>query len=442
MKRSHALLCLVIGANLLLASVAGLSLPARAQTAPPAAGGVGGVSLSSSASPSRQIFKPENNIIPAENLLDLSIPFSSASLTQGSSHAVGSTAWPGDTIATACRASDQVPCYPFFAESFFPQGPADGKAAQDIAGTTMTAHSEEQESVGKAEFTPQGGGGNSVGASTSTSTTSIKTGTAVAESVSRLSDIILAAGVIRIESIVSHAKAVSDGTTGDANGSTAVTGLTIAGFPVSVSSEGASIAGQINVPNPLGQAIDPVNAALKTLGVTIGLSKPLVTKEGAKGEVVAGGLILTFDNSVVLNNIPPEVKGNFPIDPTGKTTLIFGSASASADASPGFGDGSAPEDVAPISADLTDTTGDLGPGDTVVASTDLGTGEVAAPAGAPVPQSTVQGTRLSAVSGKSVGLGLVLLALLGAIIAAVGLQRLGTGLFEPISVTACPQEKP
>ena len=159
MKRTHAWLALIAGLNLALASLAGFLVPAHAQTAPPT--GVGGYTLSASAAPTRQIFRPENNIIPAENLLDLSMPYSTSQLTQGSSHAVGSTVWPGDTVATACRASDQVPCYPFFAESFFPQGPADGKSAQEIPGTTMTAHSEEQESIGKSEYTPQGGGGNS-----------------------------------------------------------------------------------------------------------------------------------------------------------------------------------------------------------------------------------------------------------------------------------------
>jgi hypothetical protein len=442
MKRPYRWLALVAGLNLGLASFAGMLVPAHAQEAPPAdsSGAVGGVALSASAAATRQIFKPENNIIPAENLLDLSMPYSTAQLTQGSTHAIGSTVWPGDTIATACRASDQVPCYPFYAESFFPQGPADGKSEQEVPGTTMTAHSEELESVGKSEYTPQGAPGNSFGAMSSTSTSSIKSGTAVAESVSRVSDIILGAGAIRIESVVSHAKAVSDGTKGDAAGTTAVQGFTVAGFPVSVSSEGVSIAGQFNVPNPLIGQLDPVNATLQTLGVTISLSSPIVTKEEAKGDVIAGGLIFTFDNAVILGNIPPEAKANFPVDPQGKTTLIFGSASASADASPGFGDGSAPEEAPPV-AEITDTgTGDFTAGDSVAVATDIApVGETAAPPAASGP--VVQGTRTSAVSTGAVGLGLVLLALAGAILGAAGLKRLGTGMFEPISVTSCPQEK-
>jgi hypothetical protein len=428
------------GLALFLASVAGLLAPASAQeSAPPS--GVGGYTLNASAAATRQIFKPENNIIPSETLIDLSIPYSLGYMAQGSGRAVGSTVWPGDTLATACRAEPSIPCYPFYAESNFPQGPADGKAAQEVPGSTMTAHSEEQESVGKAEFSPQGAGGSGVGVMTSSSTASIKTGTAVAESVSRVSDIILGGGTIRIESVVSHAKAVSDGNAADAQGSTAVTGFTIAGFPVAVTTEGVSIAGQFDVPNPLGPALDPVNATLETLGMQVRLSKPVVTKEGGKAEVVAGGLIISVDNAIVLDNVPGEIKGQLPADPTGRTTLVFGQASALSDASPGFADDLPVEDTTePIADFVEDIPADLSAGDTVaVTSEPAPFTETAAPSGG---GAVVQAANRRMVDGKAVGMGLVLMAMVGAVAVAAGLHRLGTGLFEPTAVTACPQEKP
>ena len=426
--------------GLFLASVAGLLAPASAQEgAPPS--GVGGYTLNASAAATRQIFKPENNIIPSETLVDLSIPFSLAYMTQGSGRAVGSTVWPGDTLATACRAEPNIPCYPFYAESNYPQGPADGKAAQEVPGSTMAAHSEEQESVGRAEFSPAGAGGNGVGVMTSSSIASIKTGAAVAESVSRVSDIILGGGAIRIESVVSRAKAVSDGATADAQGTTAVTGFTIAGFPVAVTTEGVSIAGQIDVPNPLGPALDPVNATLETLGMQVSLTKPVVTKEGGKAEVVAGGLIISVDNAIVLDNVPPELKGQLPLDPTGRTTLVFGQASALSDASPGFADDFPIEDAGePIADFVEDVPTDLSAGDTLAVTTEpTPVSETAAP---PASGPVVQAASNRLVDGQAVGLGLVLLAMVGAAAAAVGLHRLGTGMFEPIAVSTCPQEKP
>jgi hypothetical protein len=302
----------------------------------------------------------------------------------------------------------------------------------------MTSHSEEKEATAKGEFTPAGAQGFTVGAMTSTATTSTKTGKAVADSVSRVSDLVLAGGVIRIESVVSYAKAVSDGTAADAQGSTAIEGFTIADQAVTVTQDGVTLAGQ-PVPNPLGPAIDPVSAALKTLGVTISLSKPIVTKDGAHADVIAGGLIVAFDNAVILGNIPPEVRGNFPVDPTGKTTLVFGQASALADATPGFLD-DVPADELPPVADIVDTgPGDVVPGDSVVLSSEV----TASPAPGPAASPPVQQASASLPAASTpVGLGLVLLACVGAGAAAFGLRRLGTDLFQPIPVTACNQEKP
>ncbi len=192
------------------------------------------------------------------------------------------------------------------------------------------------------------------------------------------------------------------------------------------------------MPSPLGPAIDPVNVALETLGAKVSLSKPIVTKEGGKADVIAGGLIISFDNALVMGSIPPEVKANFPIDPQGKTTLVFGQASAAADASPGFGANLAVEDALPIEPIADTPTGDLSAGDSVAIGDVAPSTPVAAPAG---NGATVRGTRASAITTGAVGLVLVLLALAGAILVAAGLKRLATDIFEPISVTACPLEK-
>jgi hypothetical protein len=454
-RRVPASLVFVIGVNLLLASAAGLLVPAHADQ------GIGGYDLVASAAATRQIFRPENNIVPTENLLDLSAPYAVAGLTQGSAHALSSTLWPGDTFANACAAFPDgfpsktdpnfsfyppdaprapIPCDTYRAETFFPQGPADAKPPFDVSGTTTTAHSDEKESTAKAEVTPQGGPGAQIGSLSSNATSSIKGGKAVSEAVSQVGNIVLGDGVVRIESVISKAKAVSDGTASDAQGSTVIQGFTIANTPVSVTQDGVSISGQPPA-NVLGQVIDPVNTALKALGMSISLSKPAVTKDGSKAQVSTGGLQITFDNAGLVTSIPADVRSNVPVDLTGKTTLVFGSASASTDASPGFGESLPPGDVPPVAEIASTDSAPLGPGDTAVTSTDVpaSTGTIAAPA---PTRATVQAARASVVNGQAVGFGLILLAMVGAIAAAVGLHRLGTGLFEPIAVTNCPQEKP
>lgn len=446
---------------LVLASLAGLLAPASAQeSAPPS--GVGGYTLNASAAATRQIFKPDNNIVPTENLLDFSVPYAVSSLSQGSGYALGVIAWPGATFANACVAFPDgfpnkddpnfewyppdapripIPCYTYRAESFYPQGPADAKPPQEIPGTTSVSHADEKEATAKGEATLPGAPGASLGALSSASSTSVKTGKAVAEAVSRASDIVLADGVVRIQSVTSQARAVSDGATADAQGSTVVQGFTIADMAVSVTADGVSIAGQPPLANPLGPAIDPVNAALQTLGISVTLSKPTVTKDGAVAGVEVGGLRITFDNSALITSIPPELRSNFPIDPTGKTTLVFGAASASADASPGFADDFPLDETSePIADFLEDVPADLSAGDSVaVTSEPAPAGETAA---APEPPAIVQAANRRMVDGKAIGLGLVLMAMVGSVAAAVGLHRLGTGLFEPTAVTACPQEKP
>lgn len=459
MKRSHVWVTVVAGANLMLASLAGLFVPAQAQT-DTGSGGVGGYTLNASAAATRQIFRPENNILPTENLIDLSVPYATTQLSQGSAHAIGATSWPGDTFANACVAFPDgfpsktdpnfewyppdapripIPCYEYRAESFYPQGPADGKPAQEVAGSTMVSHAEEKEATAKGEFSPQGVPGASIGGMSSDAKSSIKTGVAVAESVSRVSNIVLGGGTVVIESVVSTAKATSDGAAADAKGSTVVQGFFVAGVPVTVTGEGVSVAGTVGALSPLAPVVDPVSAALETLGIKIALSQPIVTKEGAVSSVQAGGLIISFDNSVVISNIPPEVKANFPADPTGRTTLAFGQASASADASPGFADDLAIEEDVPLISDVTETPpAEFVAGDSVAVSTEVPS--VAAPA---VPSARVRAAgAVAPLDGKAVGLGLVLLAMAGAVAVAAGMHRLATGLFQPIPVTTCTQEKP
>jgi hypothetical protein len=428
--------CAILGGLALLfsAGLGGFLLPAKAQSS-----GVGGYSVKAIAAATRQIYTPQTNIIPSESLLDLSVPYALASLTQGSARAVGSSAWPGDTFATACRAQAGVPCYPFYAEAFFPQGPADGTPEQTPPGSSMAAHAEEFAALGKGEFTPAGASGNGVGASTATSTATLKDGAVIAESVSRVSDIILGGGAVHIESVLSTTKATSDGTKADATGSTSVVGLTVAGIPVAVNQDGISLAGQVNTGNPLAPAIDPVLTALQTAGITIKLAGPVKTIDGGHADVLAGGLIVSFDNAVALNNVPPEVRGQLPLDPTGKTTLVFGQASASAEATPGFDealDGEAPS-VPDITPDI--PSGVLGNVTTLDAAplpTDTG-------GAAPAPTQTAQPASVSLPAASSpVGLGLILMAIAGAGAMAFGLRKLGTDLFEPIPVTNCPQEKP
>jgi hypothetical protein len=102
-------------------------------------------------------------------------------------------------------------------------------------------------------------------------------------------DVALAGGVIRIGSVTSTAEATTDGVRADGKGTTTVTGMTVAGVPVTVDEDGLHVAGQ---GTPL--ATQAVTDAVKALGLTAVLTQPRVTKSTGSVSVTAGALVLMY----------------------------------------------------------------------------------------------------------------------------------------------------
>jgi len=382
--------------------------------------------------------------IPAEHTVDLSIPLSRAELSAGpAGHALASTAWPGDTLAKACSAAPQVPCYTVDAETFSPQGPADASNDQ-VAGSEMKAHSQGLLSTAIARFTPQGGPGASFGPMSTTSHSEAKANQAITESTSSLSNIDLGGGVVHIDSILSNAKVISDGVKAVVTGGTTLSGVTVAGVPVFIDQDGAHVATMGAGGNPLKQVLDAgVAAALKTAGITFDLPGPIKKVADAEGNIVATGLIVTLDDGPLVALIPPG--SGLPADPTGKTTIVLGQAAASASAAGAFGDiGSTLSDAGvggatPPSSPSGDVLGEslgAGGGSSSALSPVGGT-----PATSPAPAADVTGaTPAAAVGGTPISLGLVFALLLFAVLGAVGLRRFAAAVLEPAAVTTCALE--
>jgi hypothetical protein len=450
-----------------LASVAGLALllsSGGVGLMTPAAGqeestgeGIGGFDAGGQAAATRQIFTPVNNIIPTEHLLEASTPYAANELTQGpSGHAVAAAWWPGDTFANACVAYPEgfpnagdpnfewypgpkipIPCYEERAESFSP--PAEGQSTTDtyenMPPAVVQTKAEGTEVSAVAEYAPQGAEGYSVAAQSARTRATIVEATLVSEATSQVNDIVLGAGAIRIQGVVSTAKATSNGTTAEVSGGTTVFGATVNGVPVSIDENGVSVTETSS--GPLGQALDPLAEVLTQAGISIKLSGPTKTLEGARGEIATGGLIVSLDNAPYLANLPPELKGQLPADPTGKLTLVFGQAFARADATPGFGEFSEVEDIVD---DIVDDIGAEVSGDALV--DDGGTAAPVSGQTSVAETSTVQpaAATTGVPAGTAVGVGLVLLAIFGSGLAAYGLHKLATGVFEPVRGTTCPLE--
>ena len=435
-----------LGAGLLMVigGGAGLLWPAQAQDA--AGGGVGIYDLTATGSAMREIVDTANNPLPTEKFLDVSMEYTVANLSGGSGRGLGSTFWPSDAGANACAAVPEMPCYPIRAESFYPQGPAEASNG-DVPGSVMQSKAGEKEAMGIASTAGQGA---EVSGTSSNSLATVKDGLAIAETTASVQSLNLG-GQVRIDKVVSVAKAVSDGAKAEVTGRTTVTGLTIGGQPATIDENGVRFAGQ-GTANPLlpGGPLVPLNDVLKQAGITMTLANPIKTIEGAKGEIVAGGLIITLDNNPFVSQLPPEVMsaivvpGLGGVPPLGgKITLILGQASASAAGNPGFGD---------FVEDITAPIEDIG---TPIESTPVedvsGSVEVSGSTDTTPQQLGSSGTRTAAVAqpvasgrglpaGTPVSAALVIMSLVGAGIAAFGLRRLATDVFAVGGTTTCPLE--
>jgi hypothetical protein len=448
----------VVGVALLLVGATGLFVPALGQEES-AGEGVGGFDTDARAAATRQIFTPENNILPTENLIEVSNPYAATQLSGGpSGHALAAMFWPGDTFANACgafpggipdenQAPDYpeqlprvpVPCWEERAESFSP--PAEGQSPtvqKSSFGGSLTSRAEGTDVSALAQFDPQGAQGFSVGPESAESKGTIDKGLLVAEATSKLSDIVIGGpGGLVIKGLVSTAKATSDGTKAEVTGGTTIFGATLGGVPVTIDENGITVQEQSS--GPLGGVLDQLKPVLDQLAITAKLTTPVKTVEGAGGEIVTTGLVVTLDNAPYLANLPPELKGQLPVDVTGRTTLVFGQASAKAAATPGFGEFTEDEPV--VEEPPADTGGDVS-----VAGDSLGTDTgFAAPVSGQVSATETSVTQPVATTrslpdGTAVSLGLVILALVGTGLAAFGLNKLATGVFEPVVGTNCPLE--
>jgi hypothetical protein len=154
----------------------------------------------------------------------------------------------------------------------------------------------------------------SFGTTTTRSTTVLATSSATTTADSRTKDISLAGGVVTVGSVVSQANATSDGRTATAGGRTVVTGLRIAGVPVTVDDRGITVASSTT---PVDAGV--VEQAMTRIGMTLLLSAPSSSKSGGAVSYDAGSLIVVWK--------PPGWGGTI--------TVLLGGSRVSVAANPG-----------------------------------------------------------------------------------------------------------
>jgi hypothetical protein len=256
----------------------------------------------------------------------------------------------------------------------------------------------------------------STGLALGTVSTSARTSTedtAVLSQADSTSQNIEIAGVLKIQSVVSTARASVDGGKGTGDAVTTVSGVTIADQPVAIDQSGVHFTDQKGV--PLGAvATQLIQQALGASGMTITVTAPEKKIVGSKVEMHAGVLVIGYKTD------------------SGPFTVTFGGATATAESGPGLGDLTSFDDTGLGGSTDLGTTGDLGSVDVGTPPVDAGTtpgngnGEVAL------------GPTEEVAAGRPIKPGAVIFGVLAAGLLALGMRRLGDGVLAEQAGTTCP----
>jgi hypothetical protein len=367
-------------------------------------------------------FNQPGSPIPAQPTGEFHQAFSDSQHETGpTGHGLASALWPGSTAANA-GSFFGGPNYPVRAEAFHPAGPPEQKENEEGGQFVMEAHSNETE-TGAAATTQSIPGGPAVqtGSLRSTTTSAVEGDMTVATATAAATDIVLG-GVVHIESVVTKAKATSDGVKGTVEGKTVVKGVTVSTSGGEVSGEGITIGGQ-PLPVPVDPA--PIENALTQAGITMKVARPVDKTEGADASRTMGGLVVTFAPGTAGAPVPTSV------------TYHFAAVSVSAAAT----------------APLDETTFDVPPAETPPTTETTGgtttgsTAPAAPPAGAPFEDTPVTAPAEIAtqpVSGEvplPVAAVPVVLGVIAGIGSAVGGKLFGslaTGALADSAGPACP----
>jgi hypothetical protein len=261
--------------------------------APAAGSAFSSVSLTSVASGASWVFSGTSQI-PAET----DVPYAATSIRLGAGQATATVAWPGETgaafgstliVGFGAPESARVLNDPAYARAQSGRGPATVSNSSVPTGT-MTAHATTTDTSAASSVDGASTLATTTGAARSTSAARIVSASdAVVEGATSIRDVTVA-GVVHVGSVVSSARATTDGSHADAEGTTTVTGLSVAGQAVSIDEHGITVAG---TSVPAGAALDAVEAALAQAQVTLTLSRPVRIVSAGRVEYATGALIVS-----------------------------------------------------------------------------------------------------------------------------------------------------
>lgn len=436
----------------------GLLTGVMASAAAPATGdqirtdtSLGGYSVTVSAAPVRVLVDDPTNPIPRppnSAIVEADPAYTMANLESGpSSRALASSLWPGNLLGDGwSQIVGQVPIpglpatYPVKADARYPDNPHTADAGE--GGTFMKASALGLDVAATARDVPGAPAGPlDVGTATSTSTATVKNGVAIGTAVSKVTDLDLM-GLIKVGSVSTTLTASSDGRKPTSEGSTVVSGLTIAGVGYVVDGNGARPVGA-----PVGQGTGPLPSGVldpaKALGITIDGITQDHTADADTATRTTTGLRIVIDTialrtalspvtgplqdplATLISNLPAAVQGYayMAAQTTPKITLLIGSGSGTSAATLpitfSFPPDTFPAFVAPAAPSVRGAVPPPAPGPVSLGAPAAVTAPVTAPVTRPVASASVS---RSAFEGIPAALFLLLVAAAGT--AGAGLVRL------------------
>jgi hypothetical protein len=243
-------------------------------------------------------------------------PYSTSALVSGSGYGLSSIAWPGateanadkvalllfpkevqgvpvpDAVAALVKTAAPAANYPIRAEARTGENRPD--ATLDAQGATLKAHADPllaQATATMKGATGQAGFSFGNAETIANSVLSDNAGQASADSKVTKIDI---GGVIKIDSVTSHAEAATNGVAAEApKGSTVVQGMTVAGQPAYVDEQGVHVGSEQGQPaNVVASQI--ANQALNSGGFFFYVSQPQSEQAGASASYTAGSLLILW----------------------------------------------------------------------------------------------------------------------------------------------------
>jgi hypothetical protein len=274
-----------------------LGLPVLPLTAAGADGepgsGFGSVTLRAVAHGQEFLFSPATQV-PAQ----MSVPYAVSTIQLGEGVGLATVAWPGDTgasLGTTLQVGFGAPGAVSILNDPALAVARSGSGDADVTNTIVPAATVRSTATKKKATALAAADGTSALATTAGSTSSQSavelTGesTATGTATSAVRDVTVA-GVLHVGAVTSTATGSTDGTHADAKGSTSVTGLSVAGVPVTFDEGGVSVAGTTLLPPG---AADAVTGALAQAQITVTLTKPVRSATGGRVEYSTGALVVT-----------------------------------------------------------------------------------------------------------------------------------------------------